>query len=196
MKKSTFLRIGAWTLLLVFVALPLFAAVTQIDLTSQVKGILPHGNGGTDSAYFSVAGPTATRIYTFPDAAATIMSTTTGVTASQLPNPTSSSLGGVESKDCTGSGHIVKIGTDGVPTCASDATGPTFTDNETPSGTIDGSNATFTTAVSCTGLHLYKNGQRMTPGASADYTYSGSTITFATGAKPKSGDVLSDDCRQ
>lgn len=46
-----------------------------IDLTAKVVGILPHGNGGTDSAFFSVAGPTALRVYTFPNAAATIART-------------------------------------------------------------------------------------------------------------------------
>lgn len=133
-------RIAALGLLLIFIALPLFAAVTQIDLTSQVKGLLPATNGGT--------GISSTA--TFP-ASGTIAIT------SQLP---------------------------------------LFTDNETPSGTIDGSNATFTTANACTNLHLYKNGQRMTSGGSNDYTYSSSTITFTSGAKPKSGDVLLDDCQR
>lgn len=36
-------------------------------------GILPTANGGTGIAYFTAAGPTVARIYTFPDAAATII---------------------------------------------------------------------------------------------------------------------------
>lgn len=95
-----FLGIIAWALLMT-------AAVTQINLATQVTGLLPGTNGGT--------GVSSTATY---PASGTIMITTTGVTASQLPNPTASTLGGVESLDCTGSGHIVKISTSGVPTCA------------------------------------------------------------------------------
>ena len=45
----------------------------KIDLTAHVSGILPTANGGTGIAYFTAAGPTVARVYTFPDAAATIM---------------------------------------------------------------------------------------------------------------------------
>jgi hypothetical protein len=40
-----------------------------------------------------------------------------------VPAPTSTTLGGVESKDCTGTGHVLKIGTDGTLTCSADAGG-------------------------------------------------------------------------
>ena len=49
---------------------PTFAAVS---LTADVSGILPTANGGTGIAYFTAAGPTVARVYTFPDAAATIL---------------------------------------------------------------------------------------------------------------------------
>lgn len=78
------------------------AAITQIDLTSQVRGILPTANGGT--------GVNSTATY---PSSGTVMTTSTAVAASQLPAPTASTLGGVESKDCTG--HIVSISTAGVP---------------------------------------------------------------------------------
>jgi hypothetical protein len=48
-----------------------------VDLTSEVSGILPTANGGTGIAYFTAAGPTQARIYTFPDAATTIVGTAT-----------------------------------------------------------------------------------------------------------------------
>ena len=48
---------------------------TGLPLTTGVTGILPTANGGTGIAYFTAAGPTAARIYTFPDAAATIART-------------------------------------------------------------------------------------------------------------------------
>ena len=46
---------------------------TGLPLTSGVTGILPTANGGTGIAFFTAAGPTAARVYTFPDAAATIL---------------------------------------------------------------------------------------------------------------------------
>ena len=49
------------------------ANLTGLPLTTGVTGILPTANGGTGIAYFTVAGPTVARIYTFPDAAATIL---------------------------------------------------------------------------------------------------------------------------
>jgi len=51
-------------------------------------------------------------------------------------------------------------------------------DLETPSGTINGSNTSFTLAnTPITGsVHLYKNGQLLSP--TTDYTISGSTITM------------------
>lgn len=68
-------------------------------------------------------------------------------------------------------------------------------DGETPSGTINGSNVTFTlanTPVSGS-VHLYLDGIRMDAGAGNDYTISGGTITMATA--PVSGDKLRADYR-
>lgn len=55
-----------------------------------------------------------------------------------------------------------------------------FADSETPSGTIDGSNTTFTLANTPTtgSVHLYLNGVRLKAGAGNDYTISGLTITM------------------
>ncbi len=56
---------------------------------------------------------------------------------------------------------------------------PLWSMNETPSGTINGVNATFTLANTPSNqIILYLNGQYMIPGASEDYTLSGSTITM------------------
>jgi hypothetical protein len=70
------------------------------------------------------------------------------------------------------------------------AAGVNFADDETPSGTINGSNVTFTLAHSPSpvgSLALFKNGQKLEPGG-ADYTLSGATITMV--AAPKTGDIL------
>lgn len=74
---------------------------------------------------------------------------------------------------------------------------PTFVDSETPSGTVNGTNATFTlvNTPSGTSLHLYVDGVRMAPGSGADYTISTNTITFTTGAIPQTGDVILADYR-
>jgi hypothetical protein len=69
-------------------------------------------------------------------------------------------------------------------------TAPTFVDAETPGGTINGVNATFTLANSPSGssLLLFENGLLLEAGV--DYTLSGSTIQFAAGAIPQTADTL------
>ena len=65
-----------------------------------------------------------------------------------------------------------------------------FFDAETPGGLVDGNNNTFTllNPPSGSSLALYRNGLYMS--ANFDYTLSGSTITFVTGAIPQPGDQL------
>jgi hypothetical protein len=63
---------------------------------------------------------------------------------------------------------------------------------ETPTGTVDGVNAAFTlanTPVAGT-VQVYVNGVRMKSAAGNDYTISGTTITFLTGAIPQTGDAI------
>ena len=48
-----------------------------------VTGILPTAQGGTGIAYFTAAGPSVARVYTFPDAACTILTTNAVVTVAQ-----------------------------------------------------------------------------------------------------------------
>jgi len=66
----------------------------------------------------------------------------------------------------------------------------TEVDNETPSGTIDGTNKTFTLANTpspATSLKLFLNGMFMTP-AGEDYTLTGNSIVFINA--PTSGSVM------
>lgn len=65
-----------------------------------------------------------------------------------------------------------------------------FVTEETPSGTINGSNTTFTLANTPTSgtVKLYLNGVRQKSGAGNDYTITTNTITFTTA--PVSGDVI------
>lgn len=73
-----------------------------------------------------------------------------------------------------------------------------FVDGEVMGGTIDGSNDTFTLAVSPTAgsQHIYYNGQRLRSGAGNDYTISGATITWIRATMPISGDVITADYRK
>jgi len=68
-----------------------------------------------------------------------------------------------------------------------------FVTEETPSGSINGSNTAFTLANTPTAgtLKLYLNGLRLKSGAGNDYTLSQATITMTTA--PVSGDVLLAD---
>lgn len=49
--------------------------ITNVSLTAGVTGVLPTANGGTGIAYFTAAGPTAARTYTFPDASGNVATT-------------------------------------------------------------------------------------------------------------------------
>ncbi len=72
---------------------------------------------------------------------------------------------------------------------------PTFADAETPGGIVDGTNNTFTLAYTPLGssLMLFRNGLYMTP--NFDYTLTGSTFQFSTGAVPQPGDTLTGSYR-
>lgn len=55
-----------------------------IDLTAKVTGILPTANGGTANAFFTVSGPASSaKTFTFPNASATVLTTSAAVTAGQ-----------------------------------------------------------------------------------------------------------------
>lgn len=69
---------------------------------------------------------------------------------------------------------------------------------ETPSGTINGSNPTFTLAYTPISASeaIYVSGARMKRGSGYDYTISGNTITFQAGAIPQLGDWMMVDYRR
>jgi len=63
---------------------------------------------------------------------------------------------------------------------------------ETPAGTINGTNVTFTLAETplAGSLMLFRNGVLLKAGAGNDYTLSAATITFEAGEAPDTGAVL------
>jgi hypothetical protein len=68
---------------------------------------------------------------------------------------------------------------------------PRFSDAETPSGVINGSNRVFTLQNGpnpASSLVVTRNGLTLQSGA--DYTLSGNTVTFNTGSAPNTGDLV------
>jgi len=66
-----------------------------------------------------------------------------------------------------------------------------FTDSETPGGTVNGTNLSFTLASApnpTSSLRLYRNGLLLAPGV--EYALSGSAITFTTARTPQNGDSI------
>jgi uncharacterized protein YoxC len=66
-----------------------------------------------------------------------------------------------------------------------------YLDGQTPSGTLNGTNKVFNLASApapSTSLALYRNGLLQAP--TADYTISGSAVTFTTASTPVSSDIL------
>ncbi len=82
--------------------------------------------------------------------------------------------------------------------CGTGGSGTTvgFIDAETPAGTMNGANTTFTLANTpnpSASLALFRNGLLMS--AAADYTLSGNTITFQNAAVPQTWDALAASYR-
>ncbi|HLH38829.1 MAG TPA: hypothetical protein VKX39_06750 [Bryobacteraceae bacterium] len=73
---------------------------------------------------------------------------------------------------------------------------PSFSDEETPAGAVNGANTIFTLAFApspAASLLLYVNGLLMKQGI--DYTINGNTVTFLASSIPQSGDVMTASYR-
>ena len=199
---------GWLVLLIVCVAVPLMGAVTQIDLTTQVKGILPIGTGGTGQSSFGAgilrssgsalssaelsgdATTSASNVVTVAKVNGT--SVPSNSAADQVIVTTDSAVGAWKTITGTEAGGLAvtyNATTHAFGTIA--VLSGTLVDNETPTGTINGTNDEFTLATApspAASLMLYKNGQLMIAGG-ADYTLVTLTVTYAAGAIPITGDV-------
>jgi hypothetical protein len=180
-------------------------AVTKIDLASQSTGVLPTTTiPGLTGDVTSSAGTVATTVVkingtTLSSLATGILKNTTGTGVPSIaaagtdyltPSGSSAALSvgsssafGVLKVDGTtitaAAGVITAVGSSG-----------TLAPNETPSGTINGSNATFTLAHTPinTSLMLFLNGILQDSGAGNDYTLATATITMLN--VPATGDKL------
>jgi hypothetical protein len=195
----------AVSFLIVAVAPSLFmGAVTQISLTTQVKGTLPTGNGGTGTASTLTgivrggAAYTGTELSgdatTSGSNAVTVAkvngtTVTTNAAADQTVVTTASSTASWASiPNCT-AGALQYATSTHTFACGTVLTG-TFADAEVPSGTINGVTTAFTLAHTpspAASLKLFKNGQELIAGG-ADYTLATATITAVTA--PATGDTL------
>lgn len=181
----------------------LMAAATQINLTTQVRGLLPIANGGTNTASTLTGlvrgGASYTGAELSGDAttsgsnAVTVVkvngtSVATNSAADQTVVTTASATAGWASiPNCTGA--LQYSTSTHTFSCGAVLTG-SFADAETPSGAINGSNVTFTLAHTpspAASLSLFLNGQELIAGG-ADYTLSSATVT--TVLAPKTNDVL------
>jgi hypothetical protein len=126
--------------------------------------------------------------FTFNKTTNTMSVTNLSGSLTQLTTGDSYLVGGNNVTITTGSNGQVFIH------ASTDAIKNVMTFNETPTGTMDGSNVTFTLADAPSpsdSLMLYLNGQLLTQGASEDYTLSTATITFLAAANiPESTDTL------
>lgn len=137
----------------------------KIGLTTHVTGTLAIGNGGTGLA-------------TTPTNGQLLIGNGSGYTLATLTQGSNISI-------TNGSGSIT-IAVTGVITTANKVT------REVPTGTVNGSNTTFTLAFTPTSgtEEVFVNGVLQNAGAGNDYTISGGTITFLTGSIPQTGDVI------
>lgn len=96
----------------------------------------------------------------------------------------------IDSATAPTSGQVLTATGSSAATWQSPAAAPSHATRETPTGSVNGSNTTFTLANTPTAgsEEVYLNGLLQEPGAGNDYTISGATITYLTA--PATGDVL------
>ena len=143
----------------------------KVGLTTHVSGQLGVTNGGTGLN----AGPTANgQLLIGSSGGAYTLATLTAGTGITVTN----GAGSISLAVATGASGVVLASN--------------FVVRETPTGTVNSVNATFTLAATpITGTeHVFVNGVLQNPGATNDYTISGATITFLSGAIPQTDDVV------
>jgi hypothetical protein len=141
----------------------------KIGLTTHISGTLPIANGGTNLT----AAPTNGQLLVGNGTGYTLATLTGSATIS-----VTNAAGSITLNAVTGASGVI--------------TAPNFVVGEIPTGTINGVNAVFTLAnTPLAGKEIvHVNGIRQQVGAGNDYTISGATITFLSGAIPQTGDNI------
>lgn len=211
MKNTEIPKHKAWAFIFVlFCTGLLLGAGTLVNLATQVSGLLAIGNGGTGTASVGT-GVTRAAAGTMTSAEFSGDCTTSGsnvVTcqkdngttvptnsaADQVLLTTASATGSWASVPNCPSGAIQYTAATHTLSCGTVLTG-TFADQEIPSGTINGVNATFTLAHTpnpAASLTCFENGiaQRA---AGADFTLATATMTY--GVAPPTNTTLACNYR-
>ena len=155
------------------------------------------GNAGDNLT--ALSGSVGTLNTTLTDQGATISNLTSslnGLTASVASNTNSltsvnSTVGGL-STNVSSLTNLVNGLNATVNTLSAAGSTAVFVDAETPTGTSNGTNVTFSlanTPAPSSSLSLYRNGLELSQGI--DYTLAGSVITFVAASLPQTGDILS-----
>lgn len=148
----------------------------KIGLTSHVSGILPVANGGTNSAYFTVAGPSVARTYTFPDATCTVLTSNTPVTVSQ---------GGTGVATLTANAVLLGNGGSAIQSVAPSTAGNVLTSN----GTTWQSTAPSAASAFASGTRLAFNQSSAPTGWTKDTTFNDSIMRVVSGTVGNGGSV-------
>lgn len=149
--------------------------------TAFVDGEVPSGTQNGTNALFNLANT--------PAAASTLMVYRNGVLlASGIDYSLNGSAITFVSRQAPQASDVVQV----YYRIAGSSPTPVFIDNQTPQGTINGTNTTFTLTsapLPLLSLKLYKNGDLLQQ--NTDYTLNGTTITFASAiVTPQLGDSI------
>ena len=181
----------------------LIGAVTQIDLASQAKGLLPAANGGLNANAAAFTGILRESSGTASASELSGDCTTSGSNAitcqkdngTTIPVNSAADQALITTASATGGwatlpNGVVQYSTGTHTFSAATVLSGTFADNETPSGTINGANTTFTLAHTpspAASLTCFENGVNQRAGG-ADFTLATATITY--GVAPPTGSTL------
>jgi hypothetical protein len=189
--------------LIIVTPFAVMGAVTQIDLTANVKGILPTGNGGTGTASTLTGIVRGGSAYTASEFSGDCTTSGSNVVTCQKDNGTTVPVNSaadqtlVTTASATGAWTSIPNCTGALQyatsthtfSCGAVLTG-TFADAEVPTGLINGANTTYTLAHTpspALSLACYENGVEQRA-AGADYTLATATITY--GVAPPTGTTL------
>lgn len=186
----------AWSIITLIFCLPtllvLMGAVTGIDLTQNVRGILGIANGGTGSSGLSTGiVRSASGVLSAAELSGDCTTSASNVITCQKDNGTTLPVNSaadqalITTASATGGWATLPNGVVSYSTgthtfsLATVLTG-TFADNETPTGSINGSNTTFTLAHTPSpagSLNCFENGLQQRA-AGADFTLATATLTY------------------
>lgn len=185
----------AWSIIILLLGAGfLMGAATQIDLTANVRGILPIGNGGTGTASVGT-GITRGASGVLSSSELSGDCTTSGSNAitcqkdngTTIPVNSAADQALITTASATGGwatlpNGVVQYSTATHTFSLATVLSGTFADQETPTGTINGSNTTFTLAHTpspAASLTCFLNGLGQRAGG-ADFTLATATMTYAT----------------